>query len=78
MFKVVRYCVQPYERHDGALMSGEPMQFREGADALRAAQVMGRRVAGAAVYVVTGWPVQDLWSSPRLIAKYGELPADVG
>jgi hypothetical protein len=72
VLKIVRYCVQPYERKGKRLAKGEPLQFHGEHEALKAAQRMQRRVAGATVYEVTGWPVQDLWGKPRLLAKYGE------
>lgn len=74
MFRVVRYSVQPYERRRGRLVPGDVAQFRERQDALRAAGLMRRRVAGVAVYEVSGWPVQDLWREPRMIHAAGELP----
>lgn len=75
MFKVVRYCVQPYVRRGAQLAPDEAQQFYDADSALGAAERMRRRVAGAAVYEVWGWPVQDLWGRPRLVASYGELPA---
>lgn len=74
MFKVTRYCVQPYERRGERLQKGEALQFYVADDALSAARTMQKRVAGAAVYEVTGWPVQDLWGRPRLVARYGDTP----
>jgi hypothetical protein len=73
MFRVIRYCVQPYVRRCGELAAEDVLQFRERSEALDAARVMQRRVAGAAVYEVSGWPVQNLWAPPRLIARYGEV-----
>ncbi|MCR5875131.1 hypothetical protein LRS10_13615 [Phenylobacterium sp. J426] len=72
MFRVVRYCVQPFEeRADGGIVKGDAQQFRTADEALRAAQLMKRRVVGAAVYEVAGWPVQDIWDRPRLLSRFG-------
>lgn len=65
MFKVTRFCVLPYERKDGALVRGEPMQFYTKEEALREAARRRRRAPRVDVYEVTGWPVQDLWDRPR-------------
>ena len=75
MFVVTRYCVQPYARKGQRLVACEPQQYRERGEAMGAGQRMRRRVAGLAVYEVTGWPVYDLWSEPRLIERFGETPS---
>ncbi|MDP3869150.1 hypothetical protein [Phenylobacterium sp.] len=75
MFVVTRYCVQPYARHGKRLVAGEPQQFRERGEAMGVSRRMRRRVAGVAVYEVSGWPVYDLWREPRLIEAFGEVPA---
>jgi hypothetical protein len=74
MLKVTRFCVQPYVRRSGRLEPGEAERFHHPESALRRARGMRRRVAGVAVYRVTGWPVQDLWGKPQLIAREGEVP----
>jgi hypothetical protein len=76
MFRVVRFCVQPYERRGARLAPGEARQFYSVSEALDAAERMRKRVAGAAVYEVAGWPVQDLWGKPKLLARFGEVPRD--
>lgn len=78
MFRIVRYSVQPYERRRGQLIPGDAALYREREDALRAATIMRRRVAGVAVYEVAGWPMQDLWREPRLIMRAGEAPCQGG
>jgi hypothetical protein len=72
MFKVTRFCVQPYVRRKGRLVADEAAEHYTPEDALRSAARMRRRVAGVAVYAVTGWPVYDLWDEPRLISQAGE------
>lgn len=74
MFTVTRYCVQPYARQGKRLVAGEPQQFRDKGEALGAGQRMLRRVAGVAVFEVSGWPVYDLWREPRLLATHGQVP----
>lgn len=74
MFAVTRFCVQPYVRRRGRLVAADALRFNAEGEARAAARRMRRRVAGVAVYRVTGWPVQDLWGEPRLLAKAGEVP----
>jgi hypothetical protein len=69
MFKVERFCVQPWERRHGRLARGEALQFYTEEEALRAASAMRKRSARVDVYAVTGWPVQDLWDRPRLVSR---------
>jgi hypothetical protein len=71
VFSVVRYCVQPFSVRAGNVVREEPLQFREREGALSEAQALARRFDVAAVYEVTGWPVQDLWDRPKLIARFG-------
>ena len=68
MFKVVRYCVQPYERRKGAVVRGDAQQFYTLEEAQRAAAVMRKRCERVELYQVTGWPVQDLWDRPKRVA----------
>jgi hypothetical protein len=74
MFRTVRFCVQPYVRRERRLVPAEALQFYSEGEARSRARLMRRRVAGVAVYQVSGWPVQDLWAEPKLIAKAGEVP----
>lgn len=76
MFKVTRFCVQPYVRRKGRLVADEASAQYTREEALRVAGKMRRRVAGVAVYEVTGWPVYDIWGEPRLISAAGEMPAE--
>jgi hypothetical protein len=71
MFTVTRFCVQVYERRN---RPPEAQEFRDRGAALTVGQLAARRAVGVAVYEVTGWPVQDLWREPQLIASYGVLP----
>jgi hypothetical protein len=72
MFKVTRWCVQPFERRGGRVSPGEPLQFYTREEALRAARAARKRLAGVRVYEVTGWPVHDIWDRPRLLSAAGE------
>lgn len=74
MFRVTRFCVQPYVRTGVGLVPEESARFHQPAEAIGVAERMGRRVAGVAVFRVDGWPVQDLWGEPRLLWKTGEVP----
>lgn len=74
MFGVTRYCVQPYVKRAGGLAPGEVLALRELGPAMRAAKVMLRRHAGVGVYRLDGWPIQDLWREPVLIASFGAVP----
>jgi hypothetical protein len=67
MFKVTRFCVQPYERRNGRLMRGEPQQFARLEDAERERHRLARHRERVDLYEVTGWPVQDLWDRPRRV-----------
>lgn len=77
MFKVTRFCVQPYVRQGRQLVPDEAQRFSDRGEAVDVAERMRRRVAGVAVFEVTGWPVQDLWGAPRLVGAVGELPPGV-
>ena len=48
----------------------EPRQFREPADALKAARSAARRCSWANVYRVEGEPVTDLWRCPVQLAQF--------
>jgi hypothetical protein len=74
MFRVTRFCVQPYVKVGDRLAADEAQRFNLRDDALNAAQRISRRFAGVAVYEVSGWPVQDLWDVPKLLASHGEVP----
>lgn len=74
MFKVTRFCVQPYERRKGGIEPGEAQRFHSRPEALSMAQRARRRLAGVEVWEVTGWPAYDLWDRPRLICREGEVP----
>jgi hypothetical protein len=64
VFKVVRFCVKPEK--------GEPLQFYTEGEALSVARRMRRRAGAVTVYRVEGWPVQDLWDRPRLVARFND------
>jgi hypothetical protein len=70
VFKVTRYCIRP--------LKGEPAQFYTREEALSAAQRMLKRCGSVRVYEVEGWPVQNLWDRPRLVASYGHAPSVSG
>jgi hypothetical protein len=76
MFSVTRFCVQPYLMQGGRLVPGEPERFHSPELAIERAQHIERRFSGVAVYRVSGWPVQDLWGKPALIAQMGRLPSE--
>lgn len=71
MFAVTRYCVQVFPKRNAP---AEAEEYRGKDEALSVGRAAAKRAVGVAVYEVTGWPVQDLWREPRLIASYGELP----
>lgn len=73
MFKVTRFCVQPFVKEGGRVVPSEPSAHFTRDEALRLATTMRRRVSGVAVYEVTGWPVYDLWGAPKLISRAGEV-----
>lgn len=75
MFTVTRFCVQPFVSRGGQLQADEAQQFRNEAEALGVAGRLQRRVAGVAVFSVTGEPVQGLWREPKMVAAYGDVPA---
>lgn len=77
MYQETRFCVLPFVRREGRLVAGDAERYREQAPAIGAARRMRRRVAGVAVYRVTGWPVQDAWSEPVVLARFGETPNDL-
>lgn len=76
MFSVTRFCVQPFLTGQLGLMPGEPQQFYSEGEALAFGRVIRRRVAGFAIYRVTGWPVQNLWDKPKLVFKAGDVVPD--
>lgn len=71
MFAVTRFCVQVFPKRNAP---AEAQEFMCKGDAMLVGQLAARRAVGVAVYEVTGWPVQDLWREPELIAAYGQLP----
>lgn len=73
MFKVTRFCVQPYVRKGVSLVADEALRFHQPEAAMAAARRLRRRVAGVAVFRVDGWPVQDLWGEPQLLWRDGEV-----
>lgn len=73
MFTVTRFCVQPFVSRGGKLRADEAQQFRDVDEAMGVAARMRRRVAGVAIYAVTGEPVQGLWREPRLLATHGDV-----
>lgn len=77
MYEETRFCVQPYVLRGRALVAADVERYREPDDAMAAAERMRRRVAGVAVFKVTGWPMQDAWRDPVVLARIGETPADL-
>lgn len=73
MFSVTRFCVQPFLAGKRGLRPGDPQQFYNEGEALAFGRTIRRRVAGFAVYRVTGWPVQNLWDKPQLVFKAGDV-----
>lgn len=71
MFKVTRFCVQPWERKGSGIIRGEAQVYYTRDEALRVASAARKRVARVDVYEVTGWPGQDLWGKPKLISREG-------
>lgn len=71
------YCVQPYRHAAGQLARGDLRRLISRDAAIRAARAMRGQCAGVVVYRVTGSPDADYWSEPVLIARAGEVPADV-
>jgi hypothetical protein len=65
MFKVVRFCVLPWERRRGSLVRGEVRQFHTREEARAVRDRLARTLERVDLYEVTGWPVQDLWDRPR-------------
>jgi hypothetical protein len=72
MFRVTRYCVQPYQWKGVRLVKGDAQQFYTREAALQAAGTAKKRLACVEVYEVTGWPVQDIWDRPVLISRAGD------
>lgn len=74
MFRVTRFCVQPFERRRSVLRTAEPQQFYSEGEAMQFARVARRRCVGLVVLRVEGWPVQNLWDRPSLLLTVGEVP----
>lgn len=74
MPKVTIYCVQPFWRDGRKLAHGALQQYACEVKARRAGERSARRLDGAIVYSVTGDPIFEEWSQPRLIAALGQVP----
>lgn len=63
MYEVTEFYIQP--------PSGSAIKFRDGDQAAREAQRLGRRKGPVMLFSVRGWPRYDLWDAPKLIGEYG-------
>lgn len=76
MFSVTRFCVQPFAAGKRGLSPCDPQQFYSEGEALAFGRRIRRRVAGFAVYRVTGWPALNVWDKPLLVFKVGDIILD--
>lgn len=72
------FCVQPYRRGADGLRKGHMRRLLSREAAIKAARAMRGCEAGVVVFRVTGSPSADYWSDPVLIARAGDVPAEVG
>lgn len=71
------YCVQPYTRSAGKLAKGHLRRLLSREAAIRAAKAMRGQAAGVVVFRIVGSWEADYWSDPHLIARAGDVPAEV-
>lgn len=69
------FCVQPYRRGADGLRKGHMRRLLSREAAIKAARAMRGCEAGVVVFRVTG--SDDYWSEPVLIARAGDVPAEV-
>lgn len=68
------YIVQPYWRQGRGFRLGKAMRFESESRARQQGAELHSQGHGVRVLAVEGEPVMDLWSEPRLLATYGEVP----
>lgn len=69
------FCVQPYRRGADGLRKGHMRRLLSREAAIKAARAMRGCEEGVVVFRVTG--SDDYWSEPVLIARAGDVPAEV-
>ena len=74
---IVSFIVVPFSRaHDGALVRGRAHNVRNCRQAVAAASRMSRYRAGVMVVEQHGNPLADVGLEPRLVARFGRVPAE--
>lgn len=68
-----KYIVLPYKKNRGNLVMGEMRQASNQASAERIANAMASRFVGVAAYAVIVDEDSGDMSSPRLLARHGEI-----
>ncbi|WP_454850260.1 hypothetical protein [Rhizobium binxianense] len=77
MSNAEKFIVLPYRKNRGNLVAGEMRQASNAVSAEKIAAAMAGRFAGVAAYAVQVDMETGDMSSPRLLARYGEI-ADLG
>ncbi|MBB3567206.1 hypothetical protein [Rhizobium sp. BK491] len=68
-----KFIVLPYRKNRGNLVPGEMRQASNAVSAERIAEAMASRFVGVAAYAVMVDEESGDMSSPRLLAKHGEI-----
>jgi hypothetical protein len=68
-----KFIVLPYRKNRGNLVAGEMRQASNAASAERIAATIASRFAGVAAYAVMVDEESGDMSSPRLLARHGEI-----
>lgn len=68
-----KYIILPYKRNRGNLVQGEVRQASSAASAERIASAMADRFVGVAAYAVMVDEESGDMTSPRLLARHGEI-----
>lgn len=68
-----KFIVLPYRKNRGNLVPGEMRQASNAVSAERIAEAMASRFVGVAAYAVMVDDETGDMSSPRLLAKHGEI-----
>ncbi|MGG7579984.1 hypothetical protein [Rhizobium sp. Nf11,1] len=73
MATAAKFIVLPYRKNRGSLVPGEMRQASNAVSAEKIASAMAERFVGVAAYAVMVDEETGDMTSPRLLARYGEI-----
>lgn len=69
------YCVQAFTRSGEKIVPARMAHYPSADDACAAAERAAEQGAGALAFEFVGRPECDIWGEPKLLARFGNVPA---